>query len=255
MKTTHAVSAAASSVTAPTTSLRPDLPELVGRYLERNLTADQLGRSAVHFTQVGEMQLKAGRWLPFRAEQEMAVDRVEFAWRANFRAAPLVSMRVRDWYRSGVGGLDVRLWGVVPVVRTSGEQFARGEAMRYLAELAWAPHAMVANPALELRQVDESTVEVATRIARERIAVLLHFDAAGDIVGMSTDARPRMVGKQVVDTPWSGVFGEYRQFNGVRLPTTGEVSWLLPDGPFAYFRGRVTGWSVDDDAESDGVRR
>ena len=96
---------------------------------------------------------------------------------------------------------------------------------------------------------------MATRIARERVAVLLHFDAAGDIVAMSTDARPRMVGKQVVDTPWSGVFGEYREFNGVRLPTTGEVSWLLSDGPFTYFRGRVTAWSVDGDAESDGVQR
>jgi Family of unknown function (DUF6544) len=249
------VSAAASSVTASPAWVRADLPELVRCYVERNVPADQLGRSVVHFAQVGDMQLKPGRWLPFRAEQDVAVDHVEFAWRANFRAARLVSVRVRDWYRSGVGGLDVRLWGVVPVVRASGEQFARGQAMRYLAELAWAPQAMVSNPALEWQAVDESTVEVATRIARERVAVQLHFDAAGDIVGMSTDARPRMVGKQVVDTPWSGIFGEYREFNGVRLPTTGEVSWLLSDGPFTYFRGRVTRWSIDGDAELDRVRR
>jgi hypothetical protein len=225
----------------------------VVRYVERNVPADQLHRSAVHLTQVGEMQLKPGRWLPFRAEQEMAVDRVEFEWRANFRVARLVPVLVRDWYRAGVGGLNVHLWGVVPVVRSSGEQFARGEAMRYLAELAWAPQAMVINPALEWRQVDESTVEVATRIDRERVAVLLHFDTAGDIVGMSTHARPRMVGKQVVEAPWSGVFGEYREFNGVRLPTTGEVSWLLADGPFTYFRGCISGWSADTDAESAGV--
>jgi hypothetical protein len=249
------VSAAASSVTAPPAWVRAGLPELVRSYVERNVPADQLGRSAARFTQVGDMQLKPGRWLPFRAEQQMAVDRVEFEWRANFRATRLVSVRVRDWYRSDVGGLDVHLWGVVPVVRASGEQFARGEAMRYLAELAWAPQAMVTNPALEWQAVDESTVEVATRIARERVAVQLHFDAAGDIVGMSTDARPRIVGKQVVDTPWSGVFGEYREFNGVRLPTTGEVAWLLSDGPFTYFRGRITGWSVDGDPKLDGLRR
>jgi hypothetical protein len=226
----------------------------VRRYIERSVPADQPVRSAVHFTQVGEMQLKPGRWLPFRAEQEMAVDCVEFAWRANFRAAPLVSVRVRDWYRSGVGGLDGRLWGVFPVVHASGEQVARGEAMRYLAELPWAPQAMATNPALEWRQVDESTVEVATRGARERVAVQLHFDAVGDIVRASTDVRPRMVGKQVVDTPWSGVFGEYREFDGVRLPATAEASWLLSDGPFTYFRGRVTGWSADSAAELDGVR-
>jgi hypothetical protein len=225
------------------------------RYVERNVPADQLDRSAVHLTQVGEMQLKPGRWLPFRAEQEMAIDRVEFEWRAYFRVARLVPVHVRDWYGAGVGGLDVRLWGVVPVVRSSGEQLARGEAMRYLAELVWAPQAMVTNPALEWRQVDESTVEVATRIDRERVAVLLHFDNSGDIVGMSTDARPRMVGKQVVETPWSGVFGEYQEFNGVRLPTTGEVSWLLPDGPITYFRGRISAWSADSDSESAGVGR
>src|SRR4029077_7633680 len=98
------------------------------------------------------------------------------------------------------------------------------------------------------------TVEVATRIARERVAVKLHFDAAGDIVGMSTGGRPRMVGKEVVDNAWSGASGEYREFNGVRLPTTGEVSWLLSDGPFTYFRGRVTSWSVDGEAEAGGGR-
>src|ERR1700730_16969873 len=171
------VSAAASPVTAPPSWVRAGLPELVRRYVDRCVPTNQLGRSAVHFTQVGDMQLKPGRWLPFRAEQEMAVDRVEFAWRANFRAAPLVSVRVRDWYRSGVGGLDGRLWGVFPVVHANGEQVDRGEAMRYLAELAWAPQAMAANPALEWRQVDESTVEVATRVARARVAVLLDFDA------------------------------------------------------------------------------
>jgi hypothetical protein len=138
----------------------------------------------------------------------------------------------------------VRLWGIFPIVHVSGEQVARSEAMRYLAELVWAPQAIVANHALEWLVVDESTVQVATLVGRERVAVLLHFDEVGDIVAMSAAARPRTVGKQIVDTPWHGVFGEYREFAGTRLPTTGEVSWLLPEGPFTYFRGRLTGWSV-----------
>jgi hypothetical protein len=74
------------------------------------------------------------------------------------------------------------------------------------------------------------------------VAVRLRFD---DIVAASAERRPRMVGKQVVDTPRSGLFGDYREFDGVRLPTTGEVSWLLPDGPFTYFRGRVARWRFD----------
>jgi hypothetical protein len=220
------------------------LPDLVLRYVERNASADATNRQRVRLTQVGEMQLKPGRWLPFHADQEIAVDRVEFVWTATFRPLPFVWLRVRDWYRAGGAGLDGRLWGLLRVVHASGPQIALGEAIRYLVELPLAPQAMAINTALKWRTVDESTVEVATLVAGERVVALLHFDASGDIGAASAEARPRMVGKQVVDTPFRGVYSEYREFDGIRLPTTAEVSWLLPDGPFTYFRGRVTGWSV-----------
>jgi hypothetical protein len=219
-----------------------DLPDIVRHYVERNVPPAVLNARRVRFSELGEMQLRPGHWSPFVAEQEMDADRVEFAWNANLRAAPLVSLRVRDWYRAGAAGLDVRLWGV-PVVRASGEDVARGEAMRYLAELVWVPQAFVSNRALEWREVDESRVEVATRVGGERVAVTLRFDEAGDIVAMSA-VRPRRVGKQVVDTPWNGAFANYRELAGVRLPTTGEVSWLLPDGLFTYFRCTLSVWSA-----------
>ena len=60
------------------------------------------------------------------------------------------------------------------------------------------------------------------------------------IVTRSPSARPRIAGKEVFHNAWSGTFGEYREFDGVRVPTTAEVTWHLPEGPFTYFRGRVT---------------
>lgn len=99
------------------------LPDLVLRYLERNVSPDPADTQGVRFTQVGEMQLKPGRWLPFRAEQQIAVDGIEFVWRATFRPLPLVSLRVCDWCRAGAAGLDVRLWvfslSYMPEARTS----------------------------------------------------------------------------------------------------------------------------------------
>jgi hypothetical protein len=232
-----------------------DLPDLVQRYVARSLPADALNRQPIRFSQVGEMQLKAGRWSPFRAEQEMNVDHVEFSWRAAFRLMPLVSVQVRDWYSAGAGGLDVRLWGLFRVVHGRGPEIARGEAIRYLVELPLAPQAMALNTELDWRVVDESTVEVTTLIDGERVVARLHFDPAGDIVAASAPARPRSVGKQAVDTPLRGVYAEYQEFSGVRVPTTAEVSWLLPDGPLTYFRCRITGWSVDKPVPVDGARR
>lgn len=216
------------------------LPLLVRRYLERNLPPSETLPSRVRLTQVGEMwQRPGGRQLRFTAIEELAVAEVAFSWHARFRMAPLLSLRVHDWYSAGEGALEARLWGL-PVMRSRGAEVAKGEAIRYLAELPWVPQAILANRDLEWRELDEATVEVATVVASSRIAVQLHFDAAGDVAASSAGARPRAVGKSTVDTPFRGEFGDYEVLGGVRVPTTGEVSWELPDGPFTYFRGRLT---------------
>jgi hypothetical protein len=222
-----------------------DLPDAVRRYVERNVGRDDKVPLRVRLSQVGEMQLKPGRWLPFEASQEISVERVELTWRARFRVVPLVSLGVVDWYRDGEGGLEGRLCGVIPIVRGRGPGFAKGEAMRYLAELPWAPHAIRANRNLEWRELEADAVEVATNVGSERPAVRLYFDATGDVTRASADARPRMVGKRVVDTPFAGRFGNYEVAGGIRVPTTAEVSWELSEGPFTYFRGRLTGLQVD----------
>ena len=221
------------------------LPPLVQRYAERAVPRPGDARGLVRLAQSGEMwQKPGGRALRFTAVEELAVGEVAFSWRARFRLAPLLSLRVHDWYRAGEGALEGRLLGL-PVLRSRGPEVVKGEAMRYLAELPWIPQAMVSNPELEWRELDDATVEVATLVAGSRSAVRLHFDAAGDIVTGSAEARPRAVGKGVVDTPFSGEFGEYRVLDGIRVPTTAEVGWDLPEGRFVYFRGRLTGLELE----------
>ena len=221
-------------------------PPLVQRYVERAVPRGGNVPGRVRLAQSGEMwQKPRGCSLSFSAVEELAVGEVAFSWRARFRVAPLLSLRIHDWYRAGEGALEGRVLGL-PVVRSRGPEVTKGEAMRYLAELPWVPQAMAANEELEWRQINEATVEVATVVASSRLAVRLHFDAGGDVVAGTADARPRAVGKGAVDTPFRGEFGDYRVLAGVRLPTTAEVAWKLPEGWFTYFRGRVTGLELAD---------
>jgi hypothetical protein len=224
---------------------REELPPAVRLYAERALLGDGPLPGLVRFTQSGRMQLKPGRWLDFEAEQEVRVDRVEFAWRARVSFAPLVVIRALDWYREGEGGLEARLFGLIPVARASGPETARSEAMRYLAELPWVPHAILGNGELEWRELDPGSVEVATPVGLGRPAVTLHFDEAGHIVRASAHDRPSQEGKRLVERPWFGDFGDYRELAGVRVPTAAEVAWELPDGPFTYFKGRLTSLEVE----------
>lgn len=199
----------------------------------------------VRVTQNGEMCLKpGGRWLRFSAVEEFAVEEVAFSWRARFAVVPLVSLVVVDGYVAGEGKLEARLLGVVPVMRARGREVAEGEAIRYLAELPWVPQALGRNRALHWRELDDRTLEVTTPVGAGTVAVRLQFDADGDIVG-ALASRPRQEGKRNVTTPWRGVFSDYALVGGVRLPTHGEVSWELDDGPFTYWRGTITGLAID----------
>jgi len=147
-----------------------------------------------------------GHVLPFTAVEEFAVEEVAFSWRARFPVLPLVSMRVLDGYATGRGRLEARLFRV-PVMRSSGPEMAEGEAIRYLSELPWVPHAMLANRALEWSDIEARTVEVATRVGAERVAFQIEFDEDGDIVGGSAK-RPRTEGRKTLRRPWAGVFGK-----------------------------------------------
>jgi hypothetical protein len=219
---------------------RPELPALVRRYLARALPLGEKVPRQIRVEQVGEMwQKPGGRALRFRAVEEFAVEQVAFSWRARFAIFPLVSIRVTDRYAAGEGLLEARVLGM-RVMRQRGQETAEGEAMRYLAEIPWVPHAILANRELEWRGLDARSVEVATRVGSARVAVRLEFDDSGDIVRAFADSRPHLEGKAIVPRPWGGKFSDYEVIGGIRVPSRAEVRWELPDGPFTYWRGAVT---------------
>jgi hypothetical protein len=97
--------------------------------------------------------------------EEFAVDEVAFSWRAHFPMfGGLVWLRVVDRFAADTGGLVVSLFGLVPVMRQQGADIDEGEAIRYLAELPLVPQAMIANLALDWREIDSSAVEVSTAV-------------------------------------------------------------------------------------------
>ena len=219
----------------------PALPPLVRRYVARALPGSVDIPDHVRVTQAGVMrQSPRGRWLRFTADETLAVETVAFVWQARFSMGPLLTLSIVDRYADGDGRLEGRLWGRVPVLRSAGPATAEGQALRYLAELFWVPHALLANDGLEWDAVDERTVDVSTRVGSKRVTVRLGFDDSGDIVSAFTAARPRLVGKRAIATPWIGEVSEYAELGGVRIPTRAEVRWELPEGPFPYWRGTIT---------------
>lgn len=174
----------------------------------------------------------------FQATEDFAVESVAFSWRARFPIVGPLAITVVDGFGDGGGQLRVSLLGI-PLRTQTGPETNVGEAMRYLAELAWAPHAIAMNRKLEWRDAGERTVEVACQVDAATVAVRWEFNEAGDLA-RATGVRPFPVGKTFVPTRWGGDFGEYASFAGTRVPALGEAWWELPEGRFVYWRGRIT---------------
>jgi len=223
---------------APTTAL----PEAILRFTHRaGADRNQLMRT-VRLIQSAEMRLKrGGDWQALTADQVISTGAPGFVWLARQTIGPLVKFRVIDAYVKGEGRLNVRALGSIPVANSTGPETDLAEAMRYLAELVWAPDAMLGNPALRWAEQPDGSVTVGLDLADATAQVTFFFDPEGDIIEVRAKDRPAEVG---VYRDWVIKVGQYRDFGVRRVPAWGEVGYIYPDGYEAYWRGEITSYLV-----------
>lgn len=183
-------------------------------------------------------------WMPFHAEQWFPGPGIDFRWQAKFRMAPFLPARVVDAYLSGHGQLRATLLGVLPLARARGAACDRGEALRGLAELPWRPYGFGKAENCAWQAVDAETLRVTFDDGTTSATVDFQINHEGRVLSAHVTSRPRAVGNQTLDTPWSGTFGKYRRFGRILIPAAAEVKWHLPDGPFSYWRADVTDYCL-----------
>jgi hypothetical protein len=226
---------------ADTTSL--PLPDIVRSFAERAVSSTA-APATVRLHQNGEMRNGPNnRWRSLTATQTIAVRQPGFVWLARMRIGSLFPATILDAYGDEIGLLEVRLFDSVRLARISGPDLSRGELMRYLAELPWAPHAILHNRHLSWHELNRDTVEVSAPCVGGSAKVRLLFEA-GDIAGIEADDRPRAAAGRTIPTPWRGHFFDYRTIGGCRIPTRAVVSWVLDDGPFDCWRGTITHYEL-----------
>ena len=59
------------------------------------------------------------------------------------------------------------------------------------------------------------------------------------ISAIRAQKRARMIGSAMVMTPWEVLVSDYRSHDGMRVPFSGEVAWLTPEGRLPYWRGTI----------------
>lgn len=203
------------------------------------------GADFVRMTQSASIRLAPDRpWRKLDATQWSAIRQPGFVWHARQPAGPIIIAEIVDAYVDGRGSLEVRLFGSVPVAKAAGEDIARAELMRYLAEMPWTPDAILHNAALRWSSSGDDTIQVEAGQGDSSVAVRFRLDDQGDIVEMQADDRPATEDGEIVLRPWRGVFRCYQNAGGRRVPTEAEVGYVYEQGYQPYYRCSVDAYRL-----------
>lgn len=219
------------------------LPAPVQRYFRIVLQDGQPIVAAVTVEHTGTFNLgeATDQWKPFKSTQRVITQRPGFDWDGRVAILPGLSAHVHDAYVAGGGILEVAAIGLIPMIHLHGTgDIAQGELMRFFAEAAWYPTALLPSQGVRWEAVDDHSASATLRDGDLTLTLLFRFSNDGLIETVRTEARGRMVGKTVMPTPWHGRFSNYAMREGILVPLDGEVAWLLPEGEKPYWRGQIT---------------
>jgi hypothetical protein len=219
-----------------------DLPLPVQRYFRAVLKNGQPVVAAARVSQKGQLNMSEAdqKWSPFTSTQVVVTQRPGFVWDARIRVAPGIHVFVQDAYVAGEGLLHAKLLGLVTLADIRGTpEAAQGELVRFLAEAAWYPTALLPSQGVHWEALDGTSARATLHDGLTTVSLEFRFDADGPIRSVRAAARYRTVNGTMVATPWQGTFWAYDVRNGMRVPLEGEVAWQLPEGVWPYWRGRL----------------
>lgn len=215
------------------------LPLCVQKWLEYSQVLGKERISTVRLKQKGVIRLEAGKpWMPAEAEQYFTVTEPGFVWKTKVKMAPLVYFAGRDKYHEGRGNMLIKLLSLITVVDARGKEMDQGTLLRYLGETVWFPTAALSNY-IKWEGIDSHSAKATMSYGGVTAAAVFKFNDKGEVIDFVCE-RYRTVGDQYILETYSVPMKDYKEFNGIRIPTKGEAVWKLKTGDFSYYQVEIT---------------
>lgn len=230
------------------------LPPAVATYLKRAGVLGKPRPRSVHVVFRARMRNRPqDRWMQATAEQHNFYGPTGPA-RLFFMTASQLGLPFVAFHRyvGDAATFQVRVAGLVPIIDARGPQMNQSETVTMLNDMfVLAPGALVdANIRWETQP--DGRVKATFTNAGQTVSALVRFDAAGDLVDFVSRDRYQSNGKVYNLLPWSTPVRDFRDFDGIRLPSRGDARWQESGGEWTY--GEFTIERLTYDQPQDGAR-
>lgn len=219
-----------------------NLPEPVQRWLYRAGVVNRARPRTVRLKQEGQFRLRPEQdWMPFTAQQYFTIERPGYVWSVNLRMFPLVSVAGRDRYLDGETSIRMRALSLVPLADTSGSEFNQAALLRYLGEMIWFPSAAL-EPYISWEEIDANSARATISDAGVSAPATFEFNESGMPVRLTAMRENEVTG---TPEPWTATAWRTDIFQGITVPSEGEVTWNYESGDYTYIRWRITDLEYD----------
>lgn len=203
-----------------------NLPEPVQKYFNYVLKDGQPYISYARIKHDG--QFKSGidkNWANLKGEQYATTEKPGFIWKGT-----TMMFTARDLFISDQGRLVVSLLSVFNIADATGEQYYKGELLRWLGESVLYPTNFLPSEKLQWLPIDSKTAQLTFDYKGLSLCFKITFNEIGEITEMETNRNM----EEDIFATWIIKAANYKQLNNVIIPTNFEVLWRLEEGDFSY---------------------
>jgi len=216
------------------------LPDPVNKWLKNSGVIGKNKISSANLKQSGKMKLEPGQeeWFKPKAEQLITLNEPGFLWQVDLNMMPVIKTKGRDLFQKGDASMLIKVAYLLPVVDQQANAKINESALhRFLLELPWYPTAAL-NNYLSWERIDATTARVTMDYQGVQASADFYFDQEGNL--LSTEAmRYKESDESAERLRCTGELKNYKEFDGIKIPTEIDVSWYLDGGKFTWFKVEV----------------
>jgi hypothetical protein len=217
------------------------LPENIKRWMRNSGVVGNKRVKIARLEEKGYMRLdpEKNKWVFASAKHQIGIFDPAFVWDVKAEMFPSIYIYGRDYYLEGNGGLEMRLMNLFKVAdESNGHKINQSSFQRYLLELPWYPHAAL-NKNMKWTQMEDGSARVVMSNRGIVGEARYWFDDEGNVAKCSA-LRYK---ETAADSPLLECIGEVHgtiEFDGIRIPKEVYVTWVMPKGPFTWFKVEVS---------------
>lgn len=146
-----------------------------------------------------------------------------------------VPFRVYHSYANQKASMVVKIASWVEMVHVEGEELTNTETVTFLNDLClFAPTALLQKN-ITWQEVGPLSAKLWFQNGKYKVSAQLMFNEKGELINFISDDRAALQDDgSLRKARWSTPVKEYKEFNGVKVPTYGEAIWNFPEGDFVY---------------------